>query len=380
VEYKITHADHILYVDEVGNNTCQKEDGSKGGQKFLVGRGTEPRNACSTSDAHWTTLGFTAGNGEPVLCAIIFASETLSAEERLGIDIFADCPEDSTMYNKENYGPGKYFPGGPRCTFRNIDLPCYVTCSPKGSITSTILADILKFIDDRKVFPRHDNNPTPFLLLDGHGSRLEIPFLSYINNPQHKWVVCIGCPNGTSLWQVGDSSEQNGCYKIYCAEHKRKITKKRIEMGLYRLNLLRTDVIPIVNAAWKKSFAKTSSNLKAIQDRGWGPLNKILLHHPEISCSKPSPIDSPPRLTNEDSPTSSPSSEDSRSPIARSLMKNNDTNKKDTIDIEDINFNEGFAGDVIQTILRRAQRDQQTLINLRKAKKIGTDFTTSIKK
>ena len=81
VEYEITHADHILYVDEVGNNTCQKEDGSKGGQKFLVERGTEPRNACSTSDAHWTTLGFTAGNGQPVLCAIIFASESLSVEE-----------------------------------------------------------------------------------------------------------------------------------------------------------------------------------------------------------------------------------------------------------------------------------------------------------
>ena len=150
------------------------------------------------------------------------------------------------MYNKENYGPGKYFPGGPRCNFRNVDLPCYVTCSPKGSITSTILADILKFIDDRGVFPRHDNNPTPFLLLDGHGSRLEVPFLSYVNDQQHKWVVCIGCPNGTSLWQVGDSSEQNGCFKIYCAEHKRRLTSRRIEMGMYKLNLVCTDVIPIV--------------------------------------------------------------------------------------------------------------------------------------
>ena len=49
------------------------------------------------------------------------------------------------------------------------------------------------------------------------------------------------------------------------------------------------------------------------------------------------------------------------------------------IDVDDINFNEGFAGDVIQTILRRAQRDQKTLQNLRKSKKLGTDFTTSMK-
>ena len=152
VEYEITHADHTLYVDEVGNNTCQKEDGSKGGQKFLVGGGTEPRNACSTSDAHSTTLGFTTSNGEPVLCAIIFVSETISVEEQLGIDIFAKCPND-----------------------------------------------ILKFINNRGVFLRHNNNPTPFLLLDGHGFRFEVPFLSYVKNSQHRWVVCIGCPNVTSL-------------------------------------------------------------------------------------------------------------------------------------------------------------------------------------
>ncbi len=148
-------------------------------------------------------------------------------------------------------------------------------------------------------------------------------------------------------------------------------------MGMYKLNLLRTDIIPIVNAAWTKSFAKTNSNLKAIQDRGWGPLNKVLLHHPEICSSKPtsSPSDSPPRLTHKDDYSlSSPSSEDhSLSPIPRPLMN------KDIIDVEDINFNEGFAGDVIQTILRRAHRDQKTLQNLRKTEKLSADFTTSMK-
>ena len=37
VAYKITHADHILYVDEVGNNTSQRDDGHKG-EKYLVAR------------------------------------------------------------------------------------------------------------------------------------------------------------------------------------------------------------------------------------------------------------------------------------------------------------------------------------------------------
>ena len=355
IEYELTHPDHVLYVDEVGNNTCQKDDGSKGGQKMLVGRGTEARTGCSTSDAHWTTLGFTAGNGEPVLCVIIFASETLTVEERLGVDIHAPSPQDDRMFSKDHYGPGKYFPGGPKCKFRGVDVPCFVTCSPKGSITSQILADVLKWLDDLHIFPRDNNSPTPFLLLDGHGSRLEIPFLEYINHPDHKWVVCIGCPNGTSLWQVGDSAEQNGCFKMYCSEMKKKITKRRIEMGLFKLNLLRTDVIPIVNYAWQRSFSKQQSNLRAIRDRGWGPLNKILLHHPEIS------------KTNMSNPSS---------PQECHRLNNNSPTE---IDTNELNINQGFAGNIIASIVRQAQRDQQTIQNLDKARDDGIDFTTAMK-
>ena len=45
VEYKITFHDHIIYVDVVGNNTCQKDDRMKGGQKYLAARGTRPEKA-----------------------------------------------------------------------------------------------------------------------------------------------------------------------------------------------------------------------------------------------------------------------------------------------------------------------------------------------
>ena len=71
---------------------------------------------------------------------------------------------------------------------------------------------------------------------------------------------------------------------VYCSEMKKKIAKKRIEMELFKLNLLHTNVIPIVNYARQRSFAKTNTNLIAIRERGWGTsLNMILLHHPEIS-------------------------------------------------------------------------------------------------
>ena len=78
-------------------------------------------------------------------------SETLSVEDRLGIDIFADFNND--ILSEANYGPGRYFLGGPRCTFNGNDIPCCINVSPKGSKTSNILADILKWIDDIGVYP-----------------------------------------------------------------------------------------------------------------------------------------------------------------------------------------------------------------------------------
>ena len=65
---------------------------------------------------------------------------------------------------------------------------------------------------------------TPFFMLDRHGYCLELSFLKYINEKDtgHEWVCCIGVPYGTSVWPVGDSSEQNGYYKMAYVSFKRK--------------------------------------------------------------------------------------------------------------------------------------------------------------
>ena len=52
------------------------------------------------------------------------------------------------------------------------------------------------------------------------------------------------------------------------------------------INIKRNDIIPIINSAWSKSFACVENNLKAIRDRGWAPLSRKLLQHPEILSSK----------------------------------------------------------------------------------------------
>jgi hypothetical protein len=103
---------------------------------------------------------------------------------------------------------------GATCIFEGNDVQCFVSCSENGSITSNLLAVMLKRMYDLTLFPRGDSLPDPFLLHEGHGRRFDFPFLEYINNDQYKWITCIGKPYGTNKWQVGDSSQQNGSFKM----------------------------------------------------------------------------------------------------------------------------------------------------------------------
>ena len=43
------------------------------------------------------------------------------------------------------------------------------------------------------------------------------------------------------------------------------------------IEILPSDIIPIVNHAWNKSFADVPGNKEAVVQRGWFPLNKNLL-------------------------------------------------------------------------------------------------------
>ena len=241
--HKIDHPEMCLVVDEVGSDLSQKGDGHIGGSKYACERGTVPQNKVQHTDKHFTLLGFTALTGDPVLCLIIIAGvqESLSVES--GIDPFVT----------QTY----------------------------GDVTSQILADALEHIDRSNVFQRKDGK-FPFLLLDGHQSRFELPFLEYITNKRHEWQVCIGVPYGTSLWQVADSKEQNGSYKISLARAKKTFLEKKLSMFIDPPSLVATDIIPLVNKAWSDSFSRIEKNKKAIAERGWGPCNRNLLLYKEI--------------------------------------------------------------------------------------------------
>jgi hypothetical protein len=147
---------------------------------------------------------------------------------------------------------------------------------------------MLAYLDSLEVFDR-SLGLNPFLLLDGHSSRFELDFLEYINKVETKWVVNIGLPYGTSYWQVGDSTEQNGCFKMALVKQKQALVTKKNDHGLpYEIN--KTDVVKLVKDAWRVSFARPETNRKAVLQRGWGPraLNYNCLLHEEIMASKPS--------------------------------------------------------------------------------------------
>lgn len=198
-KYELIHPGMCLVVDEVGSNISQRGDGHIAGTKYCCEHGTIPNNKVSHNDRHFTLLGFTALTGEPVLCVVIVSGKVQAIEVEMGIDIEATVigsPSDKD-YIKNNRGKGKLFPTGPECIFNGKKIPTLVRWSPSGSITSEILVDALATMDHYEVFKRNDNLK-PFLLLDGHGSRFELPFLQYITHPDHPWMVCQGVPYGTS--------------------------------------------------------------------------------------------------------------------------------------------------------------------------------------
>jgi hypothetical protein len=384
----LKHPQYVLFVDEVGNNTNMKDDGRVGGERLLKARGQTAEVTAATSEAHFTVLGFTAATGEPVMCAIIFAAAEMTQELQLGIDIRAPMVEGDDSV-RGNYGPGKRYPGAPTCNFRGTIVPPFVCCSPKGGITSELLKSMLERMDSLNLFPRVQGGPLPFLLLDGHGSRFQLPFMRYIGDEEHKWKVCIGVPNGTAHWQVGDSAEQNGSWKMATTRDKRNLSQFRISMGM-PLNIRQSDIVPVVNTAWKQSFARVPSNKRAISRRGWQPLNRGLLKHPEVLKTKVSqttttppsqeivptaaiavPADSPTVLS--DISNTIASSETTNTTPAASSSSDKSLPKA-------LNLTSGYAGTFVTGMLQYAIKNEKNTENLTNRYKDGRTLKESLSK
>ena len=149
----------------------------------MTAKGTRSNVKSSHRDGRLTVIGLTAASGDVVMAIIIFAAEELTFEQRMGHDIRIPFDDDLTI--TENSGPGNIFPGGHSCLFRGKLIPALITSSSKGSITSAILVAAFKRLDDLGVYSRTPELH-PFALFDAYDSRLQVPFLRYINDTSHK--------------------------------------------------------------------------------------------------------------------------------------------------------------------------------------------------
>lgn len=91
-KYRLTHPERTIYVDEMGSNTNMKERGNRKQTRVLVEPSSEAKQDCSTSNNKFTVMGFSTGEGKPLLCALILECERRKLPFHViqGFDIFAD--------------------------------------------------------------------------------------------------------------------------------------------------------------------------------------------------------------------------------------------------------------------------------------------------
>lgn len=231
---KINRPDMCILFDEVGCNLSQENDGAVGGEKYIYTVTDQPYQSVATRSHHFTCLGVTRLDGILLMCVIIITGKHRDVTVESGIDwtklddidpVEMDNSNEFEFF-ESNYGANKLFPGGPSCDFKGTEVPAFATFSEGGGIDGWILREIFRRIDRLGLYDKDRKNGIfPFALVDGHQSRFELKFLEYINNPKTKWNVTIGVPYGTALWQVGDSLEQNGTFKMNLTNEKKNYLK-----------------------------------------------------------------------------------------------------------------------------------------------------------
>ncbi len=127
------------------------------------------------------------------------------------------------------------------------------------------------------------------MIVDGHQSRLDPKFVDYINNKKHPWKVCLGVPYATTLWQVGDASEQNGMAKMEWYREKTNLSVWKYENNLPHA-IRPDDVMPLLNRIFYKAYGNVANNKKAVAVRGWYPPNMKLLEHPSLVAEAPTEL------------------------------------------------------------------------------------------
>jgi hypothetical protein len=88
-------------------------------------------------------------------------------------------------------------------------------------------------------------------------------------------------PYATSYWQVGDTSKQNGRFKMEKSWATRNLASFKSDKVM-KIGINYSNVMSLINKSWNFSFGIAATNQEAIADRGWYPPNRNLLLHPDF--------------------------------------------------------------------------------------------------
>jgi hypothetical protein len=147
-----------MFVNKTGCNTNMKKDGLVGGEIFVLLQDPSPdfRQTGLASNIHYTVLCFLNVLGVLILCAVILKSKKnptdIPISWKLGIDITKDIKTGRADCEIMQNNFGDAMLGGPRCTYKGKEFPCFVGCSESVGITSEMLAAMLEQIDLQNVF------------------------------------------------------------------------------------------------------------------------------------------------------------------------------------------------------------------------------------
>ena len=138
-------------------------------------------------------------------------------------------------------------------------------------------------------------------------------------NPNHRWYISFGYPYGTHKWKFGDSVYGNDALKTEETRQKRVVLVQQELINCNHLSLQKTNLIPIVNYSWDRSFGIAKNNQEAQLKRGWNHINRKLLVDPDAIRTK----------------------EDQRK--TKTPEWSEVANEKKTIRVKDLNITEGFS-------------------------------------
>ena len=204
-------------------------------------------------DSHFTVTPITDATGTLRFVTVIFAAKDVSPEWSLGIDIFAELdPEDDI-----NIGPGKRHPGLSLLSADGKEIPVLFAANPKASMTSTILKETFKKMDELGItqhgVDEYGKTYRPAAVVDRHISRMGEDFLHYVNEAATHWEVNLGASYGTEYWQLHNDRRQNGAFKSELASSKSRFYMKKRLAGL-PTEILPCEIVIVVRDAIMNSF------------------------------------------------------------------------------------------------------------------------------